>query len=512
MKRQKFFQCMIFLLLFVVAWASPGLAEDRTMPATDQIGTMLKNLPYIGAAEGSEITLTGLSIDITPISASISLTAGTILSIDISESFDVTVSGDYGISGTEILDASLYKLTWSTESDDLTGISLDINGKLTITENVSIGTYTIPVTVLAEYEDGTLSDDSTADIIITVAPASNDNNGGGNELTPSIDTNGKVTYNNPPSTQVGFNVLLTNLIQNGINLSNVKEIEIPNNVANLDGIEALTSLVKLDLKKASSLTIVKVTSNSSVTEIDLSDNNSITSVDLSGSNIESLDMTGSVVTKLSVANCTNLTTLKCEADPGAGTLEEINLAGCSNLTELSCGGNKLLWLNLSDCTKLTKLSYSGQSRSNLGKIFSARINFKNLLWNLLYGTNYDSSSNTLFDISNISGVQYTSDDVNYGNAQINSNGYANLPFTPVSIKYNYQTNYKKNAASYGSVAGADENDGNMDVALNSGEIYSSSRTNNKLDLANVGCHLGFSSWLIFAVFILMKRQGIFFSR
>ncbi|MDY6399052.1 MAG: hypothetical protein SPL10_04840 [Synergistales bacterium] len=518
-----------------------------------------------------------------------------------SMTLDAVVSGNYSVSGTKTLDSSLYALTWSIDSGDTAGISLDEDGTLTVTDEVEIGEYRIPVKVSAQTTDGALSADASKNItvrVVNTAPeidaslatvpvdlssgdyeipdvtveavagenltwttsgtlpkgltlTSSDeiftisgvvpsdtemgtysytftaeNEIGSDTLTivfnvftggtvtglePTIDSNGRVTFT-APSSRVGFAELLNKLAESGIALTDVKELVIPSGVTDLNGIEALTNLTKLDLTSASSLTTMKLGSSSSVTEINLSGNGSVTSVDLSGSNIQSLDLDGSVVANVNLAYCTNLTTLTCEAASGTGSLEEIILTGCENLENLSCSGNKLLWLDLSDCTKLKSPRYSGQRRSgsSVKRNFSSRINFWRLLWDLLNnGAAYDESATKPYDVANISGVSYASNDV-YVEVTINSDGYVNLPFVPVAIKYNYNTGHQTSSASYGSVSVSDESAGTMEVTLSTGESSSGTTEESHLGPANVGCNFGFGPG-IFAAFLafaaLKKRSG-----
>ncbi len=518
-----------------------------------------------------------------------------------SMTLDAVVSGNYSVSGTKTLDSSLYALTWSIDSGDTAGISLDEDGTLTVTDEVEIGEYRIPVKVSAQTTDGALSADASKNItvrVVNTAPeidaslatvpvdlssgdyeipdvtveavagenltwttsgtlpkgltlTSSDeiftisgvvpsdtetgtysytftaeNEIGSDTLTivfnvftggtvtglePTIDSNGRVTFT-APSSRVGFAELLNKLAESGIALTDVKELVIPSGVTDLNGIEALTNLTKLDLTSASSLTTMKLGSSSSVTEINLSGNGSVTSVDLSGSNIQSLDLDGSVVANVNLAYCTNLTTFTCEAASGTGSLEEIILTGCENLENLSCSGNKLLWLDLSDCTKLKSPRYSGQRRSgsSVKRNFSSRINFWRLLWDLLNnGAAYDESATKPYDVANISGVSYASNDV-YVEVTINSDGYVNLPFVPVAIKYNYNTGHRTSSASYGSVSVSDESAGTMEVTLSTGESSSGTTEESHLGPANVGCNFGFGPG-IFAAFLafaaLKKRSG-----
>ena len=197
--------------------------------------------------------------------------------------------------------------------------------------------------------------------------------------------------------------------------------------------------------------------------------------------------------------------------PGTGSLEEINLTGCVNLENLTCSGNKLLWLNLSDCTKLSNPRYSGQRRngSSVKRNFSSRINFWRLLWDLLNnGAAYDENATKPYDVANISGVSYASNDV-YVEVTINSDGYANFPFVPVAIKYNYNTGHKTSSASYDSVSAAAESDGTMEVTLDTGESPASTAEESRLGPANVGCNFGFGQGIFaaFLAFALLKRKS-----
>ena len=534
---------------------------------------------------------------------SVKISGDSSFSVNVGEggtmTLEAVVSGNYSVSGTKILDSSLYELTWSIDSGDTAGIYLE-DGTLTVSDEAAIGRYRIPVKVSAQTADGALSADASKNItvrVVNTAPeidaslttvpvdlssgdyeipdvtveavvgenltwttsgtlpegltlTSSDevftisgvvpsdteigtysytftaeNEIGSDTLTvvfnvhmggtvtglePTIDSNGKVTFT-APSSRVGFAELLNKLAASGIALTDVKELVIPSGVTDLNGIEALTNLTKLDLTSASSLTTVKLGSSSSVTEINLSGNGSVTSVDLSGSNIESLDLDGSVVTNVNLAYCTNLTTFTCETASGTGSLEEIILTGCENLENLSCSGNKLLWLDLSDCTKLSSPRYSGQRRSgsSVKRNFSSRINFWRLLWDLLNnGAVYDESATTLYDVSNISGVSYASNDV-YVEVTITSDGYVNLPFVPVAIKYNYNTGHQTSSASYGSVSVADESAGTMEVTLDTGESSSSTTEESHLGPANVGCNFGFGPGIFaaFLAFALLKRKS-----
>lgn len=414
-------------------------------------------------------------------------------------------SGDYEIPDVTVEAVAGENLTWTTSGTLPEGLTLTSSDEIftisgVVPSNAETGTYSYTFT--AENEIGS----DTLTIVFNVFTG-----GTVTGLEPTIDSNGRVTFT-APSSRVGFAELLNKLAESGIALTDVKELVIPSGVTDLNGIEALTNLTKLDLTSASSLTTMKLGSSSSVTEINLSGNGSVTSVDLSGSNIQSLDLDGSVVANVNLAYCTNLTTLTCEAASGTGSLEEIILTGCENLENLSCSGNKLLWLDLSDCTKLKSPRYSGQRRSgsSVKRNFSSRINFWRLLWDLLNnGAAYDESATKPYDVANISGVSYASNDV-YVEVTINSDGYVNLPFVPVAIKYNYNTGHRTSSASYGSVSVSDESAGTMEVTLSTGESSSGTTEESHLGPANVGCNFGFGPG-IFAAFLafaaLKKRSG-----
>ena len=122
-------------------------------------------------------------------------------------------------------------------------------------------------------------------------------------------------------------------------------------IANATGIRALTGLQTLNLS-GNLLSNLNVSGCTSLQTLSC-DQNQLTNLNASGcTRLQYLACWENQLTNLNVSGCTNLQYLACSENQ----LTNLNVSGCTNLQMLYCGLNDLTNLDVSGCTSLTNLS------------------------------------------------------------------------------------------------------------------------------------------------------------
>ena len=148
------------------------------------------------------------------------------------------------------------------------------------------------------------------------------------------------------------------LISNGYTtldqVKNVEQLNVPETVADLTGIQYFTNLKRLYCSNTE-LTSLDVSGLTKLENLDCYECK-LTSLNVRGcTSLATLDCYSNSLTVLDVSGCTALTILDCDSN----LISSLNITGCRNLTNLHCYYNILKDLNLSNCPKLAYLECDG---------------------------------------------------------------------------------------------------------------------------------------------------------
>ena len=128
-------------------------------------------------------------------------------------------------------------------------------------------------------------------------------------------------------------------------------------ITNFKGLEKLSSLLTLHIKKMSGLKSIDLSANQSLREVTLDDENLEQIILGNQPNLQRLTIYPCKLKQLDVTKAPALRSLYC----GKSELSSLNVTQCPNLVSLSCIGTNLTQINLSKNTELLSLSIQGNS-------------------------------------------------------------------------------------------------------------------------------------------------------
>ena len=249
-----------------------------------------------------------------------------------------SVTGKYSDGSSKTLDSGNYSIEWTLDKN-ISGIAINNNGTLSVSDSTAAGKYELTITARAAHENITGSEVKNVTLhvyeTIKITDAGNLDNMTAEEknaieyLAVSSNSDKNIT----DLSQIDFTDF-TNLYTLDISgLKNLEEADLSQLPANVKEVSLQDSnIMSLNLNN-SKVEYVNAMNCKNLHNIDAENNDSLTELDVSGSNISLIN----------VKNCVNLQVLNCSScDLYAGYL---NLEGCSSLESLDISRNHFGWFD-----------------------------------------------------------------------------------------------------------------------------------------------------------------------